>query len=186
MNEEELKQALEAAQQEVEKLKSIKTDVVAQRDEIKKKYETVETKLTAYEETMNKTNAELEAERNKRTEIAAIYTATIKTTAVKAALAEEGVIAMDTALKLIPLDEIVVDDAFSINTDTVKSVVSKLKQTDTVLFKTSTTPPVDADGVPKPKRASEGEPKAGFSVELKSCKTAADVEALLRKAGKIA
>lgn len=189
MTEEEIKKMQEdlaSAQAEIAKLTDIKREVVGQRDELKQKYTEVATKLTGYEEVITKTNSELEAERAKREEIARLHAATLKTSAVKQALEKEGVIALDTALKLIPLDEIAVDDTFGINTDTITAVVTKLRETDAILFKPKGTPVVDATEVPKPKRASEGEPKAGFSEELKSCKTASDVEALLRKHGKIA
>ena len=188
MTDEEIKalQAeLEAAKAEAEKQKSIKEEVVKARDEIKKKAQEVETKLTAVEQEAAKNAAHLEAERKKREEIAALHATTLKTTAVKQALEKEGAIAVDTALKLIPLQEIPVDDAFVINTEAVSQVVAKLKETDAVLFRPKGAPTVDADGLPKPKRASEGEPKAGFAEELKNCKTAADVESLLRKHGKL-
>lgn len=176
--------ALEEKEVEIVKLKEIKADVVHQRDEIKKKYGEVETKLTEYEATVQKTVGELEAERKKREEISALHTASIKTAAIKAALVKEGVIAVDTALKLVKFDDIPVDDTFAINTDAVSAVIGKLKETDTILFSKPTTK-VDADEVPKPKRAAEGEPKAGFAEELKNCKTAADVETLLKKHGKM-
>lgn len=189
MTEEEIKALqteLEATKAEVTKLTNIKAEVVTQRDEIKKKAQEYETRLTGYEEVVTKTTAELEAERKKREENAGLHAATLKTSAVRAALEKEGVVAMETALKLIPMTDIALDESFVINTDTVAAVVTKLKETDAVLFGQPGAPKVDAEDVPKPKRASEGEPKAGFAEALKQCKTASEVEALLRKHGKIA
>jgi len=157
MTEEEIKamqEELAQAKQEVEKLTNIKSEVVNQRDEIKKRTQEVETKLSAYEEAMAKQAAEVEAERKRREEIATLHATTLKTQAVRQALEKEGVIAVDTALKLVKLDEIQVDESFTINTDMVTSVVTKLKETDGILFKQKGAPTVDADEVPKPKRAS--------------------------------
>lgn len=189
MTEEEiqaLQAELEAAKAEVAKLADIKKEVVSQRDEIKKKAQEYEAKLTDYEQAVTKTASELEAERKAREDIASLHATTLKLSAVKEALEKEGVVAMDTALKLVPLDKITVGEGFSINKDTVAEVVTALRETDSVLFKQKGAPVVDSTDVPKPKRASEGEPKAGFAEELKNCKTAADVESLLRRHGKIA
>lgn len=183
--EEELKKALEEKESEIQKLKSIKDEVVTQRDDIKKKFTDAETKISGLEESIVKTVGELDGVKSKSAELAALYTAQVKTAAIRAALEKEEVVAVETAMKLIPLDKIDVDESFSINNDTVTAVVSKLKETDRVLFKQKGSSTVDANEVPKPKRASEGEPKAGFAEELKNCKTASDVEALLRKHGKI-
>lgn len=186
MTEEEivaLQQELADAKAEAEKQKSIKAEVIAARDEYKKKYGEVEHKIVEFEQALVTTQQQLDAERTAREQIVSLHSTTIKKSAVKQALEKQGVNAIDTALKLVKLDDITLDDEYVINTDTVEAVVSKLKETDSVLF-TQTVTKADAI-VPKPKRASEGEPKAGFSEEVKLCKTAAEVEALLRKHGKI-
>lgn len=189
MTEEEIKalqQELEAAQQEIVKQKSIKEEIVKARDEIKKKAQEYESKIGEFEQAVTKTAAQLEAERKAREDIAALHVSTLKVSAVREALEKEGAVAVDTALKLVPLDKITVGEGFVINKDTVAEVVTKLRETDSVLFRPKGAPVVDSTEVPKTKRASEGEPKAGFAEELKNCKTAAEVESLLRRHGKMA
>ena len=186
-NLDKLQAELAAAQEEVTKLSTIKAEVVAQRDEVKKEASELKTKVLTFEETLGKTTAELEEARKQAAQaenISAMYAASVKTQALRSALEAEGVIAVETAMKLVSLQEIAVDDAFGINKDTVTAAVAKLKETDAVLFRQKGDSTVDAKDVPKPKRASEGEPKAGFAEELKNCKTAGEVEALLKKFGK--
>lgn len=177
--------ALQAQEAEITKLKSIKEDVVSQRDDIKNKYSAVEGKFTTLETQLTAINTALAAEKSKREEVESIHLATLKTTQLRKALEQEGVTAMDTALKLIDLSQITVTDGFTINNDVVTAIVTKLKETDGVLFGKPSAIATDVKDVPAPKRASEGEPKAGFAEELKNCKTAKDVETLLRKHGKM-
>jgi hypothetical protein len=103
-------------------------------------------------------------------------------------LAEGGAKAVDTALKLVDRNAIKYAEDGTVDADSVKSVVQALKESDSILFD-QTVVSVDESAqkklAPPAKRATETDRISGFEAEMKAAKTKADLQAVLKKYGKL-
>lgn len=116
----------------------------------------------------------------------------IKTTAadtsLRAVLQESGAKAVDTALKLIDRNALKFGDDGSVDVESVKAVVESLKGSDPFLFEAAQQAVQDQakkPTAPAAKRSTEADAIAGFDAEIKASKTAAELQTVLRKYGKL-
>jgi len=104
-------------------------------------------------------------------------------------LSEQGAKAVDTAMKLVDRSAIKFGEDGSVDGESIKAVVSGLKQTDSILFDitqtetTTTTAPVK-QSTPPTVRATESDKVLGFAAEIQSAKTQSELQAVLKKYGK--
>lgn len=101
------------------------------------------------------------------------------TGALNEALKESKAKSISTVMKLIDKSLIKVEGD-EVDAKSIQAVIKGLKESDPILFdieEKPTAPPV--------KRASEGAPISGFEQEIKACKTAKDIENVMRKYGKL-
>lgn len=96
--------------------------------------------------------------------------------ALKSALAESKAKSISTVMKLINRDEIKVEND-TVDAESLSALITKLKSEDPILF--------EAVEAPEPKRSAEGATTGGFQKELSACKSQKEIEAVLRKYGKM-
>lgn len=180
--------SLEEAMTEIEKLRSIKTELIGERDKVKTKLRTIETaaekKIAAELEEQGKFKELLEEERQKRAELeSTIRTSTVVGELTKA-LSSEKVLSVDTVLALVDQSLVKTDDAGNISAESVADAIAKVKEQHGVLFGVKA--PAKA---PTSKRAAEDAPTGGYAEELKKLRlnpntTARDLDNLRQKHGK--
>lgn len=176
---------VEEALSEIEKLKSINKEVISSRDQLK-------TRLRGFEDEQTQREQALLAEQGKykelyekrESEFSALKN-TLKTKAVDSALREilqkAGARSVDTVAKLVDKSKVTVNEEdFSVNSADIEAQIEELKKTDSILFGI-----VEGANLPPVKRASSGEPQAGYEQEMRACKTPAEIQNVLRKYGKI-
>jgi hypothetical protein len=113
---------------------------------------------------------------------------TIKTNSVKgalsAALKDAGALSVDTALKLIDVNQVEVDDQYNPNPEKLKALIDGLKESDAILFKApdaTPTAPVPGLKVARPASGQDGDP---FIKELRSAKNEKEIDAVRAKYGR--
>jgi hypothetical protein len=101
--------------------------------------------------------------------------------ALEAALGDA--INLKTALKLVDKSAIKVDGD-AVDAESIKTLVEALRTESPELFKTPVEDKKEPQA-PSVKRAGEGDPIGGYEKEIRAAKTAKEVEAVLRKYGKM-
>lgn len=119
-----------------------------------------------------------EAEASKSAEWQKRYTDTVVGSALNAELQAAGVISVATAAKLIDKSKVEIGDD-GVNTASIKSLIAELKASDPALFVSETKP------VPPAVKAGEGDPVGGFEKEIRAATTQKQIEAIMRKYGKL-
>lgn len=100
--------------------------------------------------------------------------------ALKAELANVKAKAPDTVLKLLDKSAIQWNDDGSVDTKSIQKALKDLQKSDPILFEEEVT-----TETPAVKRAGEGDVVGGYEKEIRSCKTAREIETVLRKYGKM-
>lgn len=142
-------------------------------------------------EKLTKKNSELEESRDKAKENLRTFK---MDQALTGSLAEAGVVSSATALKLIDKSLIKFDDNGAIVSATVAAAVEALKTSDPILFKSVEQSTTETSVVststekknPPVKRAGEGNDEVtSYQRELRAAKTTKELNAVLKKYGKI-
>lgn len=179
----------EGAQQEVKELSPAEKELAALKAEREKDAELLK-KLRKFEKE-NKDRAEkeaveagkfkelYEAEKAAREAIEGKVKAKELDAAIRAELSNFKAKAPDTVLKLIDKASIQWNEDGSVDTKSIEKALKAVKQTDPILFEEETS------GAPSVKRAGEGDVVGGYEKEIKAAQTAKDIEAVMRKYGKI-
>jgi hypothetical protein len=135
-----------------------------------------------FEKESKLTRAELEAQLRDQGKFKELYeqaATQLKNIALDGALAEAAKAAkakdVKAVLKLVDRSSIEVKNGIA-DAKSVESAVLKAKEEFSILF--------DHVETPAPKRAAEGAVTSGFEKELDACKSAADIQAVMRKYGK--
>lgn len=176
--------SIEDAMVEIEKLRGINKEVIATRDKEKSKLRSFEKEQEQREQALLADQGKFKELYEKReNEFQALQT-TLKTKAVDSALKDvlhkAGARSVDTVAKLIDKSKIGVSDDFNAVVADIESQIEELKKTDPILFGI-------AEGVnpPSVKRPSDGTPTAGIDAELRACKTVNEIQAVMKKYGKL-
>lgn len=107
----------------------------------------------------------------------------VKQSSVDAAISEAakefGVKSLSTLTKLIDSSKIEFNDDNTVNTQSLKSLIIELQKTDSILFEL---PEVNT---PVLKKANEDTGVANYEIELKKATTHKEIEAVMRKYGKL-
>ena len=113
----------------------------------------------------------------------------IRTTAANASLREvlkdNGAKAVDTALKLIDRSALVYGEDGNVDAKSVEAAVKGLMESDSFLFAETQSEQAQASKSPSAIRATETDKISGFQAEVKAATSAKDLEAVLRKYGKV-
>lgn len=97
--------------------------------------------------------------------------------ALKSALSDAKAKSVSTVMKLVNRDEIKINEDDTVDTDSLMSIITKIKSEDPILFEEVEAPDV--------KRSAEGAVVGSFEKELKAAKSQKEIEAVLRKHGKM-
>lgn len=100
------------------------------------------------------------------------------TSAINDALKDSGAISTTTVAKLLDKSKIGFEDGV-VDIKSVQALISELKTSDPVLFQQQQTQ------VPPTKKAAEGDPVGGFEKEIRAATTQKQIEAVMRKYGKL-
>lgn len=103
---------------------------------------------------------------------------------VRQVLGESGAKAVDTAMKLVDRSAIKFDEDGSVDVESVKSVVDKMKETDSILFGAQQNQQQVVVQAPKTVRATETDKISGYAAELAAAKNSNEVMAVMKKYGK--
>lgn len=181
----EAPQTLEAALAEIEKLKGITKEVISERDKQKGKLRTFEKQQEEREQALQIEQGKYKELYEKATsEVTALKTG-LKNKAVDAALKEvlqkAGARSVDTVAKLIDKSQIVVsDEDWTVDVESINAQIENLKKTDSILFGVG-----EGANLPPVKRPSDGNVTGGFEQEIRAAKSQKEIEAVMRKFGKI-
>ena len=176
--------SLEEALQIINHLKGIKSEAFKERDAVK-------SKLKEFEDAKASSEAALLAEQGKFKELfekaqqkLTSIQETLKTKAVDSALREAlqkaGARSVDTVAKIVDKSKIVLNEDYDVDPNSIQSQIDELKKSDPILFG-----PGEANNLPPAKRPSDGVPQAGFVQEMRAAKSQKEIEAVLKKFGKI-
>lgn len=100
--------------------------------------------------------------------------------ALEAALKEANVKSLSTAMRLLDKSQIEIEGD-SVSTKSLAKAVKGLMESDPILFEVAE----EKATAPSVKRSSEGTPVSGFDKEVRAAKTQKELEAVLRKYGKL-
>lgn len=110
-------------------------------------------------------------------------------TVLRQALSEQGAKAVDTAMKLVDRSSIKFNDDGTVDVESVKTIVTNLKTSDSILFDANQTEPQQVvlakPSTPPTVRATESDKVMGFSAEIQAAKTQTELQAVLKKYGKV-
>ncbi len=102
---------------------------------------------------------------------------------------KDKVTSVPTALKLIDRSGVEFGDDGTINADSLKTVIEKLKESDSILFKAEDNTDGENDKgnqAPAARRAGEGDTGgSGYAKEIRSALTQKDIMAVMKKYGKV-
>lgn len=153
---------------EIEKLRSIKAEVIQERDRAKAKLRTVEETEEARKATelteQGKYKELFEEEQSKRAALELTIRDSSVVQALTKALDSAETASVDTALALIDRSLVKYDDDGNIDAQSVVDAIAKVKEQHSVLFKQKKGP---TNKGPTSKRASEDPTTGGFTEELK-------------------
>lgn len=102
---------------------------------------------------------------------------------LREALQAAGVTSLGTALKIVDFAQVKIDEEYKVDQESVKALVEQLKTSDPVLFQPVKSAP--ATPIVDVKRPADGEQKSLFEQEITAAKTQKQIEAVMRKFGKI-
>lgn len=184
----EPKLTVEELAKEVERLKAINKEVIESRDKVKTKLRTFEEQAEKAKEETLKQQGEFQSLYEKEKEARAALETKMRVTtvnsALKTALEQANVVAVDTALALVNRDEVKVNEEGQVVPESLAEAIAKVKEQHPVLFTG-----VVRQG-PNPARAGETPPTGGYLEELKKIQSnpkgvnAKDLEALREKYGR--
>lgn len=153
---------VEAAMAEVERLRIVNKEVIDSRSDAKSKLKAIEEeadKVKQQELTdQGKFKDLLEAEQLKTAGLESTIRDNAINSALLVALEEAGVSSNKTAMKLISLEDIVVENG-TVDSKSVVDAIATLKTEHEILFTT-------VKKAPTPKKADEEEPSVGFEAEM--------------------
>ena len=184
----EPKLTVEELAKEVERLKAINKEVIESRDKVKTKLRTFEEQAEKAKEEQLKQQGEFQSlyEKEKEARVALetkMRTASVNS-ALKSALEQANVVAVETALALVSRDTIKVSEEGEVVPESLAEAIAKVKEQHPVLFTGAT-----RQG-PHPARAGETPPTGGYLEELKKIQSnpkgvnMKDLEALREKYGR--
>jgi hypothetical protein len=176
---------LEAALAEIDKLKGITKEVISERDKQKGKLRDFERQQEEREQALQLEQGKYKELYEKATsEVTALKTG-LKNKAVDAALKDvlqkAGARSVDTVAKLIDKSQISVNEEdWNVDLDSITTQIENLKKTDSILFGAG-----EGANLPPVKRPSDGTTTSGFEQEIRAAKSHKEIEAVMRKYGKI-
>lgn len=136
-------------------------------------------------QTAHKLQEQLAAETEKRATLEAKVRDKAVASALEKALADAKVKAVSTTMKLIDKSKIVVADD-EVDMKSVEAIIKELQTSDPVLFATEEeTKPAPTPAHPPVKKATEGDVVAGYEVDMRKARNAKEIEAVMRKYGKM-
>lgn len=97
--------------------------------------------------------------------------------ALKSALTEARAKSVSTVMKLVNRDEITVNEDGTVDTESLNAMITRLKADDAILF--------EEPQIPDVKRSTEGQVTGGWEKEIGAAKSQTELEAVLRKYGKM-
>lgn len=165
----------QSLEEQLKYLKEINVDLIKTRDAAKRKARELEKEA----ESSKALSATLKEKLVSR----------IVTDSLKAELTKAGALSVDTALKLVDRSKIVLNDDYDLDTKSIELLVEELKKSDSVLFKPVTaTDEKEEKSIKHPDIARAGEAEniaTAFSVAMRSARTQSQIDAVMRKFGKI-
>lgn len=195
---------LEQAQERIKVLEANFHDAVAARDKTKQKLRKLEQDASGASELTQKYE-ELLAEKSKlyeqfeavNGELSSMKEATKNQTvsqALTTALEASGATSVSTVMKLIDKSKIEFDEQGQIKAESIATLIKEVQESDPILFggvqeakkseQTSTTSGASTS-VPDVKRAGEASTEGAYDKEMKACKSPQEIQAVLRKYGKM-
>lgn len=179
---------LEAALEKIKTLESNFQEAVSTRDRAKEKLRKLEQDFGQASELQSKYD-ELFAEKGSL--ITKLETITSEFNGFKDSIKQEkisgtlqsaiekaGALSVNTVMKLIDKSKVEFDDTGNVKDESITSLITSLKESDPVLFGEQFIDP----GV---KRASDASTEGAYEREIKSCRTQREIDAVLRKYGKL-
>lgn len=195
---------LEQALEEITKLRANYHDAVQSRDETKQKLRKLEQDASGasdltkkYEELMadkSKLHEQFEAVNGELTSLKNAAKDQTVSQALTTALEASGAKSVSTVLKLIDKSKIQFDEQGQVVADSVVALIKEVQESDPILFggdqgaKKSEQTQQSSTGspsVPAVKRAGEDSTEGAFDKEIKAAKSQREIEAVLRKYGKL-
>ena len=176
---------LEEALALIENLKGINKEVIQTRDKVNSKLRTFEEEQTQREQTLLAEQGKFkELYEAAQAEKEALKTG-LKNKAVESALKDvltkAGARSVDTVSKLIDKSKVEVEGTdFNVKLETIQAQIEELKKTDPILFGVG-----EGTNLPPVKRPSDGNPQGGFETEMRAAKSQNEVNAVMKKYGKI-
>jgi len=170
------------------KIAELSTQLAKQQEIVEKARKGEKFQKNLREADVKKVQGLYEAEKSRADALEQKFKTQASDVVLRQLLSENGSKAVDTALKLVDRSAIKFAEDGSVDVDSIKAIVTALKETDSILFDMTQAPtaPVIAtkQTTPPAVRATESDKVMGFTAEVKAAKSQTELQAVLKKYGK--